>query len=139
MPGDQRTGGVECDDLAGLEHRDPVAQPLRLFHEVRDEYDGGSRVTDRAHQVPRGVPGRRVKAGGHFVEEDQLRVVGQCQRDEQALTLATRQIGKVRVALLLQPPLVDQLARVTGAGHERGEPVQRLHTLTRCGSADSCT
>ena len=57
------------------------------------------RCPDCLDQPPGHVPGRRIQARGHLVEEHDLRVVDQCQRDEQALPLAAGQLGEARVPL----------------------------------------
>jgi hypothetical protein len=127
--GDERAGSAQGDDLAALEHPHPVAQPLGFLHEVRDQGHAGACVPDRPDQIPRGMPGGRVQASRHLVEKDQLGAVDQGQRDEQPLALATGQVGKMRIALVVQSPLRHEPVRVAGAGHERREPPQRLPHL----------
>jgi hypothetical protein len=87
---DKRSWGIQRDDLAALENGHTVAQPFRLFHEVRDEDNASSGVAHRLNKFPRGVAGSRVEARGHLVEEDQFGIVDQSQGNGQPLSLASR-------------------------------------------------
>ena len=66
----------------------------------------------RAYQVPHGVPGLRVEAGGQLVGEHDLGVVDQRQRDEQSLLLTAGELAEHGVALLGEPQLLEQLPPV---------------------------
>ena len=66
---------------------------------------------DRADHVPQVAPGLGVEAGGRLVQEDDLGVVHQGERDRQPLLLAAGQAPRVAVGLGLEP---DQLQRPIG-------------------------
>src|SRR4051795_7104456 len=72
------------DDPPLLDDRDAVAQGLRLVEVVRRQHDGLSEVLERAHDVPRRAPRRRVEAGGRLVEEDKLGVAEERERSRAA-------------------------------------------------------
>src|SRR5690606_33426214 len=82
-----------------------------------------------ADDVPHPVAGLRVQAGGDLVDEQDLRVVHQRQRDEHALPLPAGELLDVRPLLLRQlqarqdPPPVGRVAV------EGGEQLQRLADL----------
>src|SRR5215208_3032689 len=83
----ERVRRALADDLAGDDHRDPVGQPLGLFHVVGGEEDRLAEIAQTRDDVPRGAPCRRVKAGGGLVEEDKLGVADQRERDVDATLL----------------------------------------------------
>ena len=79
------------DDPPVLDDRHPVGQRLRLVEVVRREQDRLAERLERADRVP-GVAARgRVEARGRLVEEDQLRVADQRQRQIQPPQLPARQ------------------------------------------------
>src|SRR5919199_195396 len=101
--GPERRRRALGDDPALLDDRDAVAERLRLVEVVRRQHDGLAEVLQRAHDVPRRPARRRVEAGGGLVEEDQLGVADQREREVQAPQLAAAQRARVRVRLLGQP------------------------------------
>ena len=110
----------------GAEDGHPVGEPLGLLHQVRDEEDGHAAIADRLDQVPRLAAGLRVEPGRQLVEDRDLRPADERQGDRQALLLAARQVPVGRVALVVEPEVVDQLARIGRVSVERGEQVERL-------------
>ncbi len=85
---DETLGGPFGHDGPVVEQDQSITERFGLVHEMSDEDDGRSLVTDPPDQVPRHASRRRVEARGHLVEEDQLGVVDQRQRDEEALALS---------------------------------------------------
>src|SRR3712207_5022477 len=79
------------EDAPVLDDRDAVGERLRLVEVVRGEEDGLAQPRQRAHGVPRGAARRRVEPGRGLVEEDQLGVSDERQREVQPPQLATRQ------------------------------------------------
>ena len=81
---------VERHDRARRQEGDPVAQLVRLLHEMRGEKDGGAgaRVVadDAAHVASRG----RVEPLGRFIEKQDAGIVHQRSGDEQPLLHAAR-------------------------------------------------
>src|SRR5665647_1721818 len=130
---DQSGDGVEGDDAAVVDDRDPVAEPLGLLHEVRGEHDGRAAVADLPDDVPDRQAGLRVQPGGQLVEEDELGVIDQRKGDEHALALAARELLDIGVALVLEPEAGEQGTPVGGGRVEGGEQVQRLGDRDVCG------
>ena len=126
---DQGCGRIQSHDAAMVEDGYPVTQTLGLFHEMRGQQNGLALRADVAHQVPDGVTGLRVEAGGQFVQEDQLRVRQERQGNEETLFLPAGEFGKEGVALLFQPQLHEQFLPVGGFGVERTVQVERLPDL----------
>ena len=91
-------GVALLDDLARVHHPDPVAQRPDDAEVVGDEQDRGVRLgLERADEVEDARLDRRVEAGRRLVEDEQLRVGGERDGDDDALLHAAREL--VRVAL----------------------------------------
>ena len=88
MVGDESLRRVERDDAPADDHADAITEAFRLVHEVGDEHDGRTPLADPADEVPRDAPGRGVEPGRHLVEEHDLGLVQERERDEQPLLLA---------------------------------------------------
>ncbi len=65
----------------------PVAQPLRLLHQMGREKHRLAAIAHSADQLPDGSPRLRVESGGEFVEKYHLGLIDQCQGDKQPLFL----------------------------------------------------
>jgi hypothetical protein len=95
---------------------------LRLVHIVRGQEHRLAEVAERADRRP-GVPaGAGVKARGGLVEEDQVRIADQRQRQVQAPELAARQVPRANITLLAELDQLEELvdgspARVVAAVH----------------------
>ena len=96
----------------GAEDGDAIGEPLGLLHQVGDEQDGHAAVADRLDELPRLAAGLRVEPGRELVEDRDPRPADERQGDRQALLLAAREVAVGRVALVVEPEVVDQLARV---------------------------
>ena len=94
-----------------------------LLHVVRGQEHGAPLGLDDADQVPEVVAGLRVEAGGRLVEEQDLRIVGERDREQQALRLAAGELAVVAVRHLLERAEADQLVHVAPA---RIEPPEKL-------------
>src|SRR6266536_737578 len=78
------------DRAAGQDHH-PVGQVLGLVHVVRGQQDAlaeGAQVVD---QLPGVAPGRGVEPGGGLVQEDQIRVADDPERQVEPALLPTRE------------------------------------------------
>ena len=106
-----------------------VTQPLGLFHQMCRQEDRLAAVAYIAHQIQDGPASLRVEPRGQLVQEHQLRVVDQRQRDEQPLFLITRERHEPGVALVGEPQLVEQPVAVDRRGVERCPEVDRLPDL----------
>ena len=117
---------AHLEDPAVVHDREPVAQDLGLFHVVGRQQHRAPVGLEPADEVPQRPPGRRVEAGRRLVEEDELRVVDERQRDRQALALAARQVLAAGVAPLAELERVDELVRRPGVLVEAAEEVDEL-------------
>ena len=73
-------------------------------------------VSQGAHDAQHLADQLRVQSGGRLVEEHQLRAHRQGAGDSHALLLTTGELHRVRVALIGQPDLFQQVHRVAGGG-----------------------
>ena len=102
----RRPGG---DDLAAHHHGDAVGERLRLVHEVRRQHDGLAEVAQRADRRPRLAAGVGVEAGGRLVEEQQVGVAHEREREVEAAPLPARQRGDEVVAARVELHELDHL------------------------------
>jgi hypothetical protein len=70
---------------------------------VGGEQHGLAERAQRAHDLPRGAPRSGVEPGGRLVEEDQLGVADERQREVQPPPLAARERARAPVGRLLEP------------------------------------
>src|SRR5690242_21507338 len=98
---------VDIDNPPAIDDRDAIAQSLGFFHQVSGEEDSLAARANIAHQIPDLSPSLRIEAGGQLVEEDDLGIVDQSERDEETLLLPARQRHEPRVALFFQAELVQ--------------------------------
>ncbi|CCH16009.1 Protein of unknown function [Micromonospora lupini str. Lupac 08] len=80
--------GALGDDLAVVHDRDPVAERVGLVEVVRGDEDGHAVAAQSPDLVPHVGAALRVEAGGRLVQEDDLRLVDDAERDLDAPTLA---------------------------------------------------
>ena len=100
------------DDPAAGDDRDAVGELLGLVHVVRREEDGLAERAQPVDHVPGGAARRRVEARRRLVEEDQLRVADQRERDVEPPPLPARELRRERVGLLVEPDERDRLVDV---------------------------
>ena len=81
------------DDLTGGDDRNPVRQALGLLHVVRGQEDrlAQPRRPSTTSHAARRADG--IKARRRLVEEDQLGIPDQCERDVETAALPTGQRG----------------------------------------------
>ena len=109
-----------------LDDRDAVAELLGLVEVVGGQQHGLAEAAQLAHRVPRLPPRRGVEARRRLVEEDQLGVADQRQRQVQPPRLPAAQRPDPRVGLVLQPAERDDLVDVARARVQRGPVRERL-------------
>ncbi len=120
-PGDAVARGAERvrralgEDQAVLEDRDAVGERLRLVQVVRGEHDGLAEVAQRADDVPGGAAGGRVEAGRGLVEEDQLRVADEREREVQPPGLAAAERARAAVGAVVEPGQREHLVDLARA------------------------
>ena len=101
--GDELRGRALRDDLAVVDDRDAVAEPLGLVHVVRRQQDRASRRRGSASIMSQscsrlcGIEARR-----RLVEEEDLRIADERAGDGEALPLPAGELADPGVALLLE-------------------------------------
>src|SRR3954452_4831068 len=114
------------DEPPLLDDRDAVAERLGLVEVVRREQDGLAEVLQRAHDVPRRAASGGVEAGRRLVEEDQLGVADEGEREVEAAELAAAERPRVRIGLLAEARELDHLVYVARGGVEASPMRDRL-------------
>ncbi len=120
---------ADIDDPAVVDDGDAVAQALRLFHQVCGQEDGLAALADAAHEVPDRASRLRVESGRQLVEEHDLGIVDERERDEQPLLLTARQRHEPGVALIAQAELLEQAITVERRAVERRPELDRFPHL----------
>ena len=87
----QRRGGAVGDDAPAGEHDDAVGQALGLAHVVRGEEDRPAPGAQAGDELPRRAAGGGVEPGRRLVEEQQLGIADQGEREVEAAPLASRE------------------------------------------------
>src|SRR5690606_23386758 len=123
---DEPGRGVQGGHPSPVDHRDPVAEPLGLLHEVGDQQDGDAAGADVLDELPGVAPGPRVESGGQFVEDHHPGVADQGERDGQALLLTARQLAVAGLQLCREPEAFGQRPPVGGGGVEGRVELQGL-------------
>jgi len=110
------------------------ARGLGLVHVVGREQDRLAELFQVLDGLPGGPSGRRVETGRGLVEEQQLRVTHQPEREVEAALLAAGQTLRARLRLLVESDQVHDLADVAGpavelciAGHDLADRQVRVH------------
>ena len=116
------------DDPAVAQDRHPVGEVLGLVHVVGGEEDGLAERLQPLDHVPGVAAGGRVEAGGRLVEEDQVGVADDPDRDVGAAFLPAGEGADARVALLAE---ADQLDRLLDRARRRGRSVAKSAIASR--------
>ena len=104
------------DDLAGVHHADPIAQRPDDAEVVGDQQDRRVRLgLELAHEVEDARLDRGIEAGRRFVEDQQLRVGGERDGDDDALLHPAGQLVRVAVGDGLRVGDLHALERPHGA------------------------
>src|SRR3954454_19520456 len=125
-PGAERGRGAHLEDAPLLDDRHAVAERLRLVEVVRREQHRLAQARQRADGAPRGPSRGRVEARRRLVEEDELGVADERQREVQPPQLAAGERPRQRVLLAHQARDVDDLVDVARARVEAGPVGHRL-------------
>ena len=109
-------GATDRDDLASPHHGDAVGQVLRLVHVMRRQEDRLAELAQRPDRGPRLPAGGRIEAGRRLIEEDQVRVADEREREVEPPALAAGQGLRTSVSLLLKLDEPDHLIDTSTAG-----------------------
>src|SRR5271169_5212674 len=124
---------ADRDEFAFAQDSQAVAQPLRLFHVVRRIKDGVAVIAQAANDFQDLLTRLRVNARGRLVEQNELRLMYQRNREIQAALHAAGKYADLSVAVRIQAhqcqQLVGALAQV-GLLHSINAP-EKLQVLRR--------
>ena len=114
--GEQFVDGGALDDLAGIHHRDLVADLGDHAEIVGDQDDrGAARRLQLAHQIEDLRLQGDVERGGRLVGDQELGIAGQRHRDHDALAHAAGELVRIFVDALLGRGDVDAAQQLDGA------------------------
>ena len=82
MPLHQLLRRAHLDQLAVLDDRHAITEALGLLHQVGRQEDSLATIAHSVDEIPDVASGLRVESGGQLVEEGDLRIVDQRERDE---------------------------------------------------------
>ena len=102
-PGAQVPRRTDSEDAAVLDDRDSVGELLRLVEIVGCEEDRLAQSAEVSHRLPRPPAGLGVEARGRLVEEDQLGVADQREREVEPPQLPAGELADPSAGALLQP------------------------------------
>ncbi len=122
----ERGGRVGVDDPSVIDDGDAVAEALRLLHQVRREQHGLAAIADAPHEIPDCAARLRIQTGRELVEEHELGIVDEGERDEQPLLLPARERHEPGLPLVAEAELLEQPPAVDGSGIERRPESDRL-------------
>ena len=111
------SSGVPCgDDPAVVDDDDPVGEVLGLVEVVRRQQDRGTEVAQALDELPGAAPRRGVEAGRRLVEEEQVGVADDAEREVEAAPLPAGEGAHPGVGLLVQAGQGDDLVDGRGCG-----------------------
>jgi hypothetical protein len=111
MSRDELAGGALHEDPALVHDHEPVAELRRLFHVVRRDQQRNAVPLEGTQLLPHEVARLRVEPRRRLVEDQDLRLVDERARDQQAAFHAARQLRDRPVALVLE---LDELQQLFG-------------------------
>ena len=100
---------LDQNDLALVDDADPVGHLLRLVDVVGGEDDGDAGFAQRADHPPHVLAQLHVDAGGRLVEEEYLRLVRECFRNQHAALHAARERDDLGVLLVPERKVLEHL------------------------------
>ena len=114
------------EDPPVLDDRHAVRERLGLVEVVRGQHDRLAELAQRADRLPGRAASLGVEAGRGLVEEDQLRVADEREREVQAAQLAPRELAAAHVGAILEAREREHLLDVARRGIEPGPVRERL-------------
>ena len=111
----RRAKGARCsldDDSSILDDGHAIGESLRLVEIMGGQQHGLTKCLERVDRLPGVATGRGVEPGGGFVEEDQLGIADQRQRQIEPAHLPAGQRAGHRVLLALKAGQRDHLVDV---------------------------
>ena len=130
---------ADVDDAAAFDDGDAVAEALGLLHEMRGQQHGLAARANLAHQIPDGAPGLGIEAGRQLVEQHDVGIVNERERDEEPLLLPARERHEPGLPLVGETETLEQGVSIHGMRIERRPQVNRFATLIRFWSCACCS
>src|SRR6266487_3625853 len=85
-----------------VDDNDAFGQGIRFLQVVRGQQDGLSLLHKSANLLPEAVTSLHIQSGGGLIQEEDIRVATNCQREIETLALPTRQRSDLGHSFLLQ-------------------------------------
>ena len=114
---------MRAEQAAFLDEEDPVADPLHLAEQVRVQQHRRAAAAQRDQQLAHRRHARRIEPRGGLVEQHQVRVAEQGQRQPEPLRLAARVRARGAPGWLGDPDLLREPLRAIPRG-DAAEPEQ---------------
>src|SRR5260370_24152681 len=114
------------DDAPFIHNRHAVAELLRLFDIVRGQQNRALLPAQLGDQLMDLEPRLRVEPSRWLIEEKQLRIVEQRQRQRDPLLLPARKLPELRVPLLPERQPLEQRVAIHAACVQVAKQVDRL-------------
>jgi hypothetical protein len=127
--GGDRFRGVQRPQAPPVDERHAVAQGFGLIHEVGDEDHGDATLPHALDERPGLPPGLGIEPGGQLVQDGDLGVPHQRERDGQPLFLAAGQVLERGTLDVRDPQGLEHLPRVQRIRVEGGNQLQGLARL----------
>src|SRR5215471_5199577 len=125
-------------DVPGRQHGDPVGQVFRLVQVVGGEEDGLAKLPEPGDDVPGGAAGGRVESSGRLVQEDELWVSDEGEREVEPAPLAAGEPGAERARLSGETGQGDGLVDIPRRAIEPGYMARHSRTDRPGSGSDSC-
>src|SRR5277367_574812 len=90
------------DNLAMVDDRQPIAEPLSLVHVVSGEQHGATFLLEDADDVPKLTAALRIKSGSWLVKKQNAGITDQSRGHRQPLLLAAGKFAHPRLRFLRQ-------------------------------------
>src|SRR5439155_17707836 len=103
-----------------------VAERLGLLHVLGRQEHRRTAVAELLDEGPERPTGRRIEAGRRLVEEHDLGIVDERERDREALPLTAGELARLRVAPLAKVQERDELLGRQRSAIEAPEEVEHL-------------
>ncbi len=123
---DQLGRRSQTHDPAGLDHRDPVCELLRLVEIVGRQENRLPERSERPDQIPRCSSCGRIKTGRRLIEEEEIGIADERDAEVETAFLPTRERLHARVPLLLEAYELNHLVDVSGVLVVSGEKAVHL-------------
>ena len=105
-------GRAALDHAAAMQEHDLAGESLGLVQIVRRHHHFDAARDDRADDIFDRFGRSRVEACGRLVEQQNLRLLGQCARERKAMLLAA---GELPCRTIAEPVEADERAELAGA------------------------